>query len=399
MRLSSPAPVWSSAGGSQGDRAALEGQVEWLAVGSYDGGGAHADERIDAAESVGAGLGQWRDVPPVIELAGAREVGARLRLRIGRLWCGRRRRRRARLASAGRERTRFWRARRRAAAGLLSRRLLRSRRSCGIRYAAWLARRRRGSSSRWRRRRRLPWRTGRRRHVHGEGRRRGSACGRTSTCAGHCRAAFGDLVADVCRARRRCSCFTSQGEDRVELHGAADGGGASGEGHEDGNRQNDGEEHGLNGNLRIEDRAADLVSEERIRRRIRRRRRSAPAARLRRRRERRRTSLPAPRAFISPTSHAAFEDGGGHGGGDGQRRGEQRGQRDQQHQSLDAREYRAFVLRDLANLLGMRVRDRLPATDRRSTARRASSTSGRRPRDSSFSDRGGRARLRAWSAR
>src|SRR5580698_5407952 len=59
------------------------------------------------------------------------------------------------------------------------------------------------------------------------------------------------------------SSFTSQSEDGIEIHGAADSGGASGKGHDDGDGQDDWEEHGLDGNLRVENRAADLAGQQR----------------------------------------------------------------------------------------------------------------------------------------
>src|SRR5450755_1460609 len=80
---------------------------------------------------------------------------------------------------------------------------------------------------------------------------------------------------EVCGAgaRRSATCFgvrrvpgavlilslTFQRKDRIELHGSADGGGAAGESHEDGDGHDDGEEHGFDGNLRVEDGAADLM--------------------------------------------------------------------------------------------------------------------------------------------
>src|SRR5450631_1912477 len=67
------------------DRFALEGEVEGLAFGSDDGGGANADERFDWNGWDFARLDQVNkfyrrrpmvDVPPVLELARAGEVGA-----------------------------------------------------------------------------------------------------------------------------------------------------------------------------------------------------------------------------------------------------------------------------------------------------------------------------------
>src|SRR5580658_1513811 len=57
--------------------------------------------------------------------------------------------------------------------------------------------------------------------------------------------------------------FTSEGGDGVGLHRTANGGGACAKGHEDGDRENDREEHGFDGNLRVENRTANLMSEER----------------------------------------------------------------------------------------------------------------------------------------
>ena len=56
---------------------------------------------------------------------------------------------------------------------------------------------------------------------------------------------------------------------------------------------------------------------------------------------------------------ATLKHRGRHGGGNRQRRGQQRRQRDQEHQSLDARKHRAFILRHLADLLGVGVRNGL----------------------------------------
>ncbi len=67
--------------------------------------------------------------------------------------------------------------------------------------------------------------------------------------------------------------------------------------------------------------------------------------------------LPAPERLHQSDFDAALVDGSRHRGGNGKRGSEQRGESDQQHQSLDARKHRTFILRDLADLLGMRMRD------------------------------------------
>ncbi len=96
---------------------------------------------------------------------------------------------------------------------------------------------------------------------------------------------------------------------------------------------------------------------------------------------------------------AALEDRSGHGRRNRQRGGKQGGQRDQQHQSLDAREHRAFILRDLADLLGVRVRNRfLQLIGNRLHVGRAVPAVVNFRRSWSW-DRGGPARLPAWSAR
>src|SRR6266404_9251715 len=101
----------------------------------------------------------------------------------------------------------------------------------------------------------------RRRRVCDGGRRHGEASAQTWKCAAPAR---GDRrPASVCGACRWRSSFTSQREDGIELYRAADRRGASGEGHNDGDSEDDREEHGLDGNLRVEDRAADLAGEQR----------------------------------------------------------------------------------------------------------------------------------------
>src|SRR5271157_5602433 len=55
--------------------------------------------------------------------------------------------------------------------------------------------------------------------------------------------------------------------------------------------------------------------------------------------------------------NAALEDGRGHGGRNRESGSKKGGERDQQHQPFDAREHSAFVLRDLADLLRVRMRD------------------------------------------
>src|SRR5947209_4615014 len=100
----------------------------------------------------------------------------------------------------------------------------------------------------------------RRRRVCDGGRLRGEASAQTWKCAAPARG--GRRPASVCGACRWRSSFTSQREDGIEPYRAADRGGASGEGHNDGESEDDREEHGLDGNLRVEDGAADLVSEQ-----------------------------------------------------------------------------------------------------------------------------------------
>src|SRR6266849_8167111 len=153
-----------------------------------------------------------------------------------------------------------------------------------------------------------------------------------------------------------CSSFTSQGEDRIKLHGAADGGGASGEGYENGDREDDREEHGLDRNLRVENRPANLVRKQRSGGE------SGDPAHQReeqrlRKKDRRHGKIACAESFHQADFNAPLKDRRSHGGRNGESGGEKGGERDQQHQSLDAREHRALVLRDLADLLGMRMRD------------------------------------------
>src|ERR1019366_5186752 len=279
----------------------------------------------------------------------------RRRLPIVRLWYGRQRRRTEPPASLRRERIRLWPVRRRAGAVHLFRRRPRWRHNFGTRCGAWPARRRRDSSSRWRRRRQRSWRARQMRRVGDGGRRRGEACARTWKYAAH---EHGDRrLAAECGACLECySCFTSQGEDGIELYGAADGGGASGKGHDDGDGQDDREEHGLDGNLRVEDGAADLAGEQRSGGE------SGNAADEReeecfRKEDRRDREIACAEGFHQTDFDAPLIDGRGHGGGNGEGGCVKGGERDQQHESLDAREHGTFVLRDLADLLSVRMRD------------------------------------------
>ena len=156
--------------------------------------------------------------------------------------------------------------------------------------------------------------------------------------------------------RAHDSLLTSQRKDGIELHGAADGGGAAGERHEDGDGHDDREEHGLNGNLRIEDGAADLMGEQGSGRK------SGKAADQSQQQGFGEENCGDDDVARAQGLHqsdfdAALVDGGGHGGGNRERGCEQGGESDQQHESCDAREHGAFVLRDLANLLGVRMRN------------------------------------------
>src|SRR5271163_401079 len=153
-----------------------------------------------------------------------------------------------------------------------------------------------------------------------------------------------------------CLSFTSQSKDGIELYRPPDRSGTPGKGHKDGNAENYREENGLNRNLRVENRVADLVSEqgsggksddaadqrkkECLRKKYRGDREAAGAER-----------------FHQSDFNAALEDGGRHCRRNGQSRCEKRGERDQQHQSVDTREHSALALRDLPNLLGVRMRD------------------------------------------
>ena len=208
-------------------------------------------------------------------------------------------------------------------------------------------------------------------------------------------ATLGDLLGSVHCAREPYSCFTSQGEDGVEFHRAANGGCTSRKGYEDSNRENDGEQHGLDRNLRVEDGAANLAGEQRSG--------GEPGDASDQREEHRfyeedgrDRKVAGAESFHQADLAAALENGGGHSGRDGEGRGKERGQRDEQHQTLDAREYGAFVLGDLANLLGVRVRDRFLELvgDRLHVGRAVPAIVDFRA--SWFSDRGRRARLAAW---
>src|ERR1700692_780246 len=64
-------------------------------------------------------------------------------------------------------------------------------------------------------------------------------------------------------ASRCCSSFTPQRKHGIEFHSAPYRSRASGKSHHDCNSDDDGEEHWLNRNLRLENRAANLVSKQR----------------------------------------------------------------------------------------------------------------------------------------
>ena len=77
-------------------------------------------------------------------------------------------------------------------------------------------------------------------------------------------------------------------------------------------------------------------------------------------------------SFHQADFDAALINGRGHGSGNGESGSQKRGERDQQHQSFNAREHRAFVLRDLADLLGVRMwNDFLQLVGNRLDVRRA----------------------------
>src|SRR5208282_87870 len=222
------------------------------------------------------------------------------------------------------------------------------------RCAAWPARRRRDSSSRWRRPRQQSWQAVLRRRVCDGGQRRAATCARTWKYAAP---EHGDWrPASEFGACLLCSSVTSESEDGIELHGAADGGGASGKGYEDGNGDDDREEHGLDGDLRVENRAADLARKERTGGE------SGNAAddceqQCFRKKDRRDRKIACAERLHQTDFDPALIDGRGHGGRNGESGGKKGGERDQQHESLDAREHGAFVLRDLADLLRMRMRN------------------------------------------
>ena len=116
-------------------------------------------------------------------------------------------------------------------------------------------------------------------------------------------AAVGDLLRSEERAGTSArSSFTSQCEHGIELYGAANRGSASSKGHKDGDGQDDWEEHGLNRDLRVENRPADLAGQQRSGGEPGNAAEPAPAAAPPQRRARRPRDLPAPSAFIRPTS-------------------------------------------------------------------------------------------------
>ena len=135
-------------------------------------------------------------------------------------------------------------------------------------------------------------------------------------------AAIGDLLRSEERSAPLIvivwSSFTSQGEDGIELYGAANGGGASGKGHKNGDGQDDREEHGLDGNLRVENRPADLARQQRSRGK------SGNAADQReqqrlRKKDRRDREIARAESFHQTDFYAALIDGRGHGSGNGKR--------------------------------------------------------------------------------
>src|ERR1700693_2193393 len=69
--------------------------------------------------------------------------------------------------------------------------------------------------------------------------------------------------------------------------------------------------------------------------------------------------LSRPQNLHQPDLSPAFKNSGGHGRRNRQCRREQRRQRNQKNEPFDPRQNRAFVLRYLTNLLGVRVRNRL----------------------------------------
>src|ERR1700733_14048456 len=96
------------------------------------------------------------------------------------------------------------------------------------------------------------------RHVSGAAPRRAATCARTWRHAGRV-SADRRFVSTRGASRAWCSSLTSQSEDGIEFHGAADGGGAAGESYEDGDGEDDGKQYWLDRDLRTENRAADPV--------------------------------------------------------------------------------------------------------------------------------------------
>ncbi len=179
-----------------------------------------------------------------------------------------------------------------------------------------------------------------------------TACAGTSKCGARLRGA----------GRRgwyqASSSVTSQRVHRIKLYRPPDRGRAAGKSHQHGDGQNDGQEHRLDGDLRSEDGVSDLAGQQRAAGEARGSGQQGQQRSLGKKQDGHGQIAGAQRLhqahLAAPLHHRSR-----HRSGNRQRGGQQRRQRDQEHQSLDARKHRAFILRHLANLLGVGVRDGL----------------------------------------